>query len=55
MKIKISLENIPISIEIEGSDEITKDMIDFVTKTLFKLREVWLNAIKCQVKLESQK
>ena len=55
MKIKISLENIPISIEIEGSDEITEDMIEFVAKTLFKLREVWLEALKSQVKLEDQK
>jgi len=55
MKITIALSNMPLSITIEGPDEITKDMIDFVTKTLIKLREVWLSAIKCQMNLEAKK
>ena len=55
MKITITLSNMPLSITIEGPDEITKDMIDFVTKTLIKLREVWLSAIKCQMNQEETK
>ena len=55
MKVTIKLSNAPLSITIETSDEITKDMIDFVAKTLLKLREVWLGALKCQVKLEAKK
>lgn len=55
MKITIALSNMPLSITIEGPDEITKDMIDFVAKTLIKLREVWLIAIQCQMKLEENK
>ena len=55
MKIIISLSDAPLSITIEGPDEITKDMIDFISKTLIKLREVWLNAIKFQMKMEAKK
>ena len=55
MKITIKLTNAPLSITIEMPDEISKDMIDFVAKTLLKMREVWLGALKCQVKLEDRK
>jgi len=56
MKITIALSNMPLSITIEGpDDEITKDMIDFVSKTLIKLREVWLIVIQCQMKQEEKK
>ena len=54
MKITIKLSNAPLSITIEMPDEISKDMIDFVAKKLLKLREVWLGALKCQVKLEAE-
>lgn len=46
MKITIRLSNAPLSITIETTDEITKDMIDLVAKTLLKMREVWLNALE---------
>jgi len=46
VKITIRLSNAPLSITIETTDEITKDMIDLVAKTLLKMREVWLNALE---------
>lgn len=55
MKITITLTNAPLSITIEMPDEITKDMIEFVAKTLLKMREVWLGALECQRKLEAEK
>lgn len=55
MKITISLENVPLNISIESPDDISREMIDFVGKTLLKMREVWLNAVKCQMKLEQKK
>ena len=55
MKITVSLTNVPLSITIEASDDISREMIDFVGKTLLKMREVWLNAVKCQMKLKVKK
>ena len=55
MKVTIKLSDAPLSITIEMPDEITKDMIDFVAKTLLKMREVWLSTLKGQVKQEAQK
>ena len=55
MKITISLRNVPLSITIEGPDESISDMVDLASKTLFRLREIWLNALECQMKLEQKK
>jgi len=55
MKISISFSDLPLSITIEGPDSALDSMVDLATKTLFKLREVWLNALECQMKLKVEK
>jgi len=51
MKITISLESIPVRVEIEGSDESMAMMVDVASETLVRLRKVWLDTIKRQMKL----
>ena len=55
MKITISLTNVPLSVTIEGPDESIADMVELASKTLFKLRETWYGALKCQMKLLEKK
>ena len=40
MKIKVSLPEWDLSIEIEGRDEIVTSLFDFAIKTLLKVREI---------------
>jgi hypothetical protein len=54
MKITIKLSNAPLSITIEGPDKALPHMVDLAAKSLFKLREVWLSAVECQMKLEKR-
>ncbi|MCJ7634209.1 hypothetical protein MUP77_17700 [Candidatus Bathyarchaeota archaeon] len=52
MKITVSLESIPIKVEIEGSDDSMATMVDVASETLFRLRKIWLDTIKRQTKLK---
>ena len=40
MRIKISLPEWDLSIEIEGRDEIVTTLFDFAIKTLLKVKEI---------------
>ena len=51
MKIIISLESIPVRVEIEGSDESMAMMVDVASETLVRLRKIWLDTLKRQTKL----
>jgi len=51
MKITISLESIPVRVEIEGSDESMAMMVDVASETLVRLRKIWLDTLKRQTKL----
>lgn len=53
MKISVSLESIPIKVEIEGSDDSMATMVDVTTETLIRLRKIWLDTIKRQTKLKT--
>jgi len=56
MKITISLESIPVRVEIECSDESMAIMVDVASETLVRLRKIWLNSIMRQAKIgESNK
>lgn len=54
MKITVSLENVPVKVMIEGPDESMANMVDVATTAMLKLREIWLGAVKCQIKLKSE-
>lgn len=52
MRIVVSLESIPIKVEIEGSDDSMAIMVDVASETLIRLRKIWLDTIKRQTKLK---
>ena len=52
MKISISLDSIPVKVEIEGSDDSMATMVDVASETLVRLRRIWLDTIKRQTKLK---
>lgn len=52
MKISISLESIPVKVEIEGSDDSMGIMVDVASETLVRLRKIWLDTVKRQTKLK---
>ena len=52
MKISISLESIPVKVEIEGSDDSMGIMVDVASETLVRLRRIWLDTVKHQTKLK---
>jgi hypothetical protein len=52
MKVTISLESIPVKVEIEGSDDSMAIMVDVASETLIRLRKIWLDTIKRQTKLK---
>ncbi len=54
MKVTISLESIPVRVEIEGSDESMSMMVDVASETLIRLRKIWLDTIKRQTKLKTE-
>lgn len=53
MRIVISLESIPIKVEIEGADDSMGMMVDVAYETLIRLRRIWLDTIKRQTKLKT--
>jgi len=52
VKISISLESIPVKVEIEGSDDSMGIMVDVASETLVRLRRIWLDTVKRQTKLK---
>jgi hypothetical protein len=52
VKISISLESIPVKVEIEGSDDSMAIMVDVASETLVRLRKIWLDTVKRQTKLK---
>jgi len=54
MKIVISLESIPVKVEIEGADDSMGAMIDVVSETLIRFRKIWLETLKRQTILSKE-
>jgi hypothetical protein len=52
VKISISLESIPVKVEIEGSDDSMAIMVDVASETLVRLRRIWVDTVKRQTKLK---
>ncbi len=55
MKITITLKSIPLAITLEGSDEEMEHMVDVAAETMIRMRKIWLNTLKRQTKLKTEK
>ena len=55
MKVVISLEKVPLTIEIEGSDDAMSEIGTIVEATLARMKKVWLDSLKRQAKLVDEK
>lgn len=51
MKVVISLEKVPLTIEIEGSDEAMVEIGTIVEDSFVRMKKVWLDSLKRQAKL----
>lgn len=54
MKITISLDKPKVTIVIEGSDTSLAEISDVVEQALAKMKKVWLDTIKRQIKLPTE-
>ena len=54
MKVTISLDKPKILAVIEGSDQSLSEISDVVEQALVKLKKVWLDTIKRQIKLPTE-
>ena len=55
MKIVISLESIPLKVEIEGADSAMAEVGIIVEDSLARMKKVWLDHLKRQTKLTEEK
>lgn len=55
MKVVISLEKVPLTIEIEGSDDAMSEIGTIVEATLARMKKVWLDSLKRQRNLLMKK
>ena len=55
MKVVITLKKVPLTVEIEGTDEAMNDIGIIVENTLSRMKKVWLDTLKRQAKLLEEK
>jgi hypothetical protein len=55
VKILISLESVPLKVEIEGDDVAMTEIGIIIEDTLSKMKKVWLDTLKRQTKLAEEK
>lgn len=55
MKISISLESIPLKVEIEGDDVAMTEIGIIIEDTLARMKKVWLDTLKRQTRLAEEK
>jgi hypothetical protein len=54
VKISISLESIPLKVEIEGDDVAMTEIGIIIEDTLARMKKVWLDTLKRQTKLAEE-
>ena len=55
MKVSISLESIPLKVELEGDDVAMTEIGTIVEDTFVRMKKVWLETLKRQTKLTEKK
>ena len=55
MKVVISLEKVPLTVKIEGSDDAMSDIGIIVEDSLARMKKIWLDHLKRQTKLDDER
>lgn len=55
MKVSISLDSIPLKVELEGDDVAMAEIGVIVEDTLARMKRVWLDSLKRQAKLTERR